>query len=155
MPVPTDSSDAANVINLGATQTNLDEPSPTAWWDRALVGDAPGGSPPAGIAKPTVEARIGHAVLRLRLYWGWSQRELQRRSGVHQSQISRLESGSQHGLSTRRLFAILRALRVGDVAFLPPEPVVPPTALELMLHGDPWERATLAADRRVNRRRSA
>jgi hypothetical protein len=45
---------------------------------------------------------VGRAVLRMRLFWGWSQKEL-----------------------------------------------------ELMLHGDPWEHAIIAADRRINRRRSA
>ena len=115
--------------------------------DRWLVRDD-------GLPKLTVEQRFGQAVLRLRLYRGWSQRDVQRSSGVHQSQISRLETGRQHGLSSRRIFAILRALRVGEVAFMPP-PSAPQTALEFMLRGDPWERAGRAAERRVNRRRSA
>ena len=34
-------------------------------------------------------------------------------------------------------------------------PIVKPTALELMLYGDPWERAVEVADRRLSRRRSA
>jgi transcriptional regulator with XRE-family HTH domain len=103
----------------------------------------------------SVEEKVGQAVLRLRLYWGWSQSSLERRSGVDQTTISRLERGLQHGLSIRRLFAILRALRVGDVTFAPPKPFVPPTLLELMLHGDPWERATRETERRRRRPRSA
>lgn len=118
----------------------------------AIVGDA---SERKTVPPLSVEERFGHAILRLRLYRGWSQRDLQRTSGVHQSQVSRLETGRQRGLSSRRVFAILRALRVGEVAFLPPEPAVPPTQLELMLWGDPWARAGRAAERRVNRRRSA
>ena len=146
--MPTDGSDAANVINPGATETDCDGPRFEERSDGLPVE--------ATVVPPTVEERLGHAVLRLRLFWGWSQRELQRRSGVHQSQISRLESGGKHGLSTRRLFAILRALRVGEIAFLPPVPSVPPTQLDVMLWGDPWERAGRAADgRRLNRRRSA
>lgn len=113
------------------------------------------GESPTQVVRLTVEEKIGRAVLRLRLYWGWSQAELGRRSGVDQTTISRLESGRQRGLSLRRLAAILRALRVGEIDFLPPRPIVEPTALELMLYSNPWERAGGAADRRVNRRRSA
>lgn len=115
------------------------------------VGDIDAEAP-----KLTVEERFGQAIMRLRLYRGWSQRDLQRGCGVHQSQISRLEAGQQRGLSSRRLFAILKALHVGEIAFLPPVPKVPPTELERVLWGDPWERAGRAAERRrVNRRRSA
>jgi transcriptional regulator with XRE-family HTH domain len=98
---------------------------------------------------------VGRAVLRMRLSCGWSQKELERRSGVDQTTISRLERGVQRGLSVRRLFAILCALRVADVTFCPAVPVAPATPLELMLRGDPWERAIRAADARLNRRRSA
>jgi len=104
-----------------------------------------------------VAARFGQAVLRLRLFRGWTQKDVERASGVHQSQVSRLETGRQLGLSTRRVFAILQVLHVGDIAFLPPVPATPPTELELMLWGgDPWELAGQAAERRrVSRRRSA
>jgi transcriptional regulator with XRE-family HTH domain len=111
------------------------------------------GAPAAG--ENRVELKVGYAVLRLRLYWGWSQLTLESRSGVDQTTISRLERGRQRGLSIRRLFKILHALRVGEVVFLPRPPKVEPTSLELMLHGDPWQRATIEAGRRVNRRRSA
>jgi transcriptional regulator with XRE-family HTH domain len=103
----------------------------------------------------TVDELIGLGVLRCRLHWGWSQKELERRSGVDQSTISRLEHGLQKGLSLRRLFAILKALRVIDVLFEPQRPSVAPTALDLMLWGDPWEQAVRRADERLNRRRSA
>lgn len=144
--------DAANVINSRATETDagaleheiddfsIDSPA------ESLESAAPVRQ------KLTVEERFGQAVMRLRLYQGWSQRDLQRTCGVHQSQISRLESGQQRGLSSRRIFAILCALHVGEIVFLPP-PTVPQTQLEIMLFGDPWERAGRAVERRVNRRR--
>ena len=94
---------------------------------------------------------IGRAVLRLRLYRGWSQKDVERSSGVDQTTISRLERGTQRGLSIRRLGRILDALRVGDVAFTPPQPAIPPTPIELMLHGDSWRRAGDLAARRAAR----
>jgi transcriptional regulator with XRE-family HTH domain len=103
----------------------------------------------------SMEVILGRAFLRLRLYLGWSQRDLERASGVDQSTICRLEVGKGANVGSRRLVALLSALRADDVVFLPRPPAAPPTALELMLHGDPWERAIREADRRVNRRRSA
>jgi len=150
----TSDGDAANVINSGATEIDA---SALEYEFGDFVLDWPTGPPePATPVRPksTVEERFGQAVMRLRLYRGWSQRDLQRTCGVHQSQISRLESGRQRGLSSRRIFAILRALHVGEIAFLPP-PTVQQTQLEIMLYGDPWERAGRAVERRVNRRRSA
>jgi len=102
-----------------------------------------------------VELKLGRAILRVRLYWGWSQSTLEDRAHVDQAVISRLECGVNQGLSIRRLFAILRALRVGEIVLLPRPPAVEPTAAELLLRGDPWKRAVAEADRRVNRRRSA
>jgi transcriptional regulator with XRE-family HTH domain len=111
---------------------------------------------PDGPAKLTVPELFGQAILRLRLYRSWTQRDLQRTCGVHQSQISRLESGKSPGLSMRRVYAILRALHADCIDFLPAKPAVPPTALELLLWGDQWERAGRAAERRrLSRRRSA
>ena len=111
---------------------------------------------PDAIPKPTVQDRFGQAILRLRLYRGWTQRDLQRSCGVHQSQISRLETGRSPGLSMRRVYAILRALHADTIDFLPAKPAIPPTALERMLWGDQWERAGRVAERRrLSRRRSA
>jgi transcriptional regulator with XRE-family HTH domain len=93
-------------------------------------------------------AKIGRGVLRLRLYWGWSQKELERRSGVDQTTISRLEHGIQRGLSIRKLGRILDALRVDEVTSGRP-PTVPQTDLEIMLYGDRWKRAVEEADRRL------
>jgi transcriptional regulator with XRE-family HTH domain len=93
-------------------------------------------------------AKLGRAVLRLRLYTGWSQLDLERASGVDQSTISRLERGVQRGLSIRRLARILDALRVGEIVF-DRQPTLPQTDLEIMLFGDPWKRATREADRRL------
>ena len=105
--------------------------------------------------RPSVDVMLGRALLRLRLYFGWSQRDLERASGVDQSTICRLEIGRGANVGSRRLVAMLKALRVDDIVFVPRPPAAPPTALELMLRGDPWERAIKEADRRVNRRRSA
>jgi transcriptional regulator with XRE-family HTH domain len=99
-------------------------------------------------SRPAAISTIGRGILRLRLFWGWSQAELERRSGVDQTTISRLERGLQRGLSIRRLAAILDALRVGEVMFDRPA-TIPQTDLEIMLYGDPWKRAMAEADRRL------
>ncbi len=98
---------------------------------------------------------LGRGILRLRLVRGWSQRDLEHASGVDQSTICRLETARRSNVGSKRLCAILKALGVGDVVFLSRPPAAPPTALDVMLHGDPWKRAIEEADRRVNRRRSA
>jgi transcriptional regulator with XRE-family HTH domain len=69
------------------------------WWQQ-----------PALRPRPHALALIGRAVLRLRLYLGWSQRHLEYKSKVDQTTISRLERGQQAGLSIRRLASILDAL---------------------------------------------
>ena len=99
--------------------------------------------------RPKALAKIGRAVLRLRLYRGWSQAELEHRAKVDQTTISRLERGEQRGLGIRRLASILDALQVGEVIFDQPPLITPPTNLELMLFGDRWERAKRDADRRL------
>jgi transcriptional regulator with XRE-family HTH domain len=148
--MPIRDGDATNLIGSGVLKEDTTaEPK----FDR-VIDDDRWLAPVEGAPKRTVEQRFGQAVLRLRLYRGWTQRDVQRSSGVHQSQISRLETGRQHGLSSRRIFAILLALHVDEIAFLPP-PAAPQTALEIMLRGDPWERAGRAAERRLSRRRSA
>ena len=93
--------------------------------------------------------KIGRAVLRLRLYHGWSQRDLEHKSRVDQTTICRLERGEQRGLSIRRLAAILDALHAGDIVFDQPQLIVPQTDLEIMLFGDRWARAGTEADRRL------
>jgi len=106
-------------------------------------------------AELTVDQLFGRAILRLRLYFGWSQRELGRRARLHQSTISRVEAGKQAGLSLKRLFAICRALRVVDVDLVTRKPSVPPTDLEIMLSGDRWARAVATADRKLLASRNA
>jgi transcriptional regulator with XRE-family HTH domain len=101
--------------------------------------------------RPTALKMLGRAVLQLRLYRGWKQSDLERRTGIDQTTISRLERGERRGLSIRRFARILDALLVEEVVFKPFDPQGPPTALELMLGGDRWARAGLAADRRLRR----
>jgi transcriptional regulator with XRE-family HTH domain len=93
-------------------------------------------------------AKIGRQLLRLRLYWGWTDAEVGRRAKLSQSTISRLERGVQAGISMGRLTLVMQALRVDEVTFDRP-PTVEQTSLERMLRGDPWLRATTEADRRL------
>jgi transcriptional regulator with XRE-family HTH domain len=120
-----------------------------AWLSALLATEA------RAAARLSAEELLGRGILRLRLYIGWSQREVERRSGVDQSTISRLETGHAANVGSARICTMLRALQVGDVVFRPRLSRVEPTALELMLRGDPWARAIAEADRGVNRRRSA
>ena len=100
--------------------------------------------------RPTALEKIGRSVLRLRLYYGWSQATLEDRSKVDQTTISRLERGAQRGLSIVRLAAILHVLRVGEIDFDPPRLITPQTDLEIMLSGDWWLAAVREADRRLD-----
>ena len=104
---------------------------------------------------PAVDELIGQAVLRLRIYRGLSQQKLERLSGVDQTTISRLEHAKAHGLSIRRLFAILNALRTEEITFGPGARKVPQSSWEDAMYGDMWERAGRLADARLSRRRSA
>lgn len=98
--------------------------------------------------RPGGLALIGRQILRMRLYYGWSQAELARRAKVSQATISRIERGVHRGLSIGRLGAVVEALHVRDVLFERP-PSVPQTDLEIMLFGDRWKRAGEIADRRL------
>jgi transcriptional regulator with XRE-family HTH domain len=120
-----------------------------AWLNALLAAEA------RAAARLPAEQLLGRGLLRLRLFIGWSQKQVERRSGVDQSTISRLETGNAANVGSARICRMLRALNVGDVVFLPRFSTVEPTALELMLRGDPWKRAVAEAERRVNRRRSA
>jgi transcriptional regulator with XRE-family HTH domain len=128
----------------------LRDPGPEQAWVNALLA-----AEARAAARLTAPELLGRALLRLRLYSGWSQMSVERASGVDQSTISRLETGQAANVGSARICTILRTLQVGDVVFLPRFPTVEPTALELMLRGDPWRKAVAEADLRVNRRRSA
>lgn len=54
----------------------------------------------------------GPLIKRLREEKGWSQRELGRRSGVHHSLISRLETGMQDDTHTHNLLRLAEVLGV-------------------------------------------
>jgi transcriptional regulator with XRE-family HTH domain len=143
-------------IDLGGGGTSSDgvafderDWSTRAWLEAVLAAEA------RAATRLSAEEMLGRALLRLRLYLGWSQRDLERSSGVDQSTLSRLETAHAANVGSARICRILDALQVGDVVFLPRLSAIEPTALELMLRGDPWKRAIAAADRRVNRRRTA
>jgi transcriptional regulator with XRE-family HTH domain len=131
-------------VDIDFAEWEAEEPALPAWLAYARV-------PPERIARRrAVLAELGRALLQLRLFRGWSQQDLERSSGVDQTTISRFERAEEGGLSIHRLAAMLDALKAGRVDFLPP-PGPPPTALELMLHGDGWKRAGAAADLRLAR----
>jgi transcriptional regulator with XRE-family HTH domain len=98
--------------------------------------------------------RIGRAALRLRLFRGWSQREVELATDVDQTTVSRLERGADPGPAIGRLAAILDVLIVGDIDAKPAY-TVSPTNLELMLFGDRWQQAADEADRRLRRPKRA
>jgi len=108
-------------------------------------------TPPRVVARRrAVLAELGRAYLRLRIFRGWSQLDVERRSGVDQTTISRFERGDEQGLSIHRLAAMLEAMGVAEIDFRPP-PGPSPTALELMLYGNRWQKAGDAAVRRLAR----
>jgi transcriptional regulator with XRE-family HTH domain len=67
----------------------------------------------AAVRDPVVQRGmqlIGAAVRRRRQRLGWTQRDLERRSGIDQSTISRLENGQRVGLRLARLARLVAAL---------------------------------------------
>jgi transcriptional regulator with XRE-family HTH domain len=123
---------------------HLDEPILNIWAHLPAI-------PPKVVARRhAVLANLGRAHLRLRIFRGWSQLDVERQSGVDQTTISRFERAQEQGLSIHRLAAMLAALGVGEIDFRPP-PGPPPTPLELMLYGNRWQKAGAAADRRLAR----
>ena len=55
---------------------------------------------------------LGHLLIALRIAQGLSQRELARRLGVHESQVSRDERNEYFGITLERAVKILDALNV-------------------------------------------
>jgi len=53
---------------------------------------------------------IGAAVKRRRIGLGWSQRDVQRVTGIHQSVISRLERGSLSGIRFSKFARLVAAM---------------------------------------------
>ena len=145
---------SATGIDLVGARRGVLAAEPGAWaddtWIRAILA-----AEDRAARRLPAEALLGRGLLRLRLYLGWSQRDVERASGVDQSTLSRLETGNAANVGSARICAVLRAIKAGDVVILPQLGNVEPTALERMLRGDPWKRAVAEADRRVNRRRSA
>jgi transcriptional regulator with XRE-family HTH domain len=65
--------------------------------------------------------RLGEQLRRARLGRGWSQRGLERASGVDQTTISRLENGRLVNLGFLRIVALVAALE-GTWQIFPPDP---------------------------------
>src|SRR4051812_17294411 len=70
-------------------EESLTERELALWLDHGIIPQAD----PSAEQRLTPAELLGRAVLRVRLYWGWSQRDLESRSGVDQTTISRLERG--------------------------------------------------------------
>src|SRR5215510_10742368 len=90
-----------------ATADALTDREPELWLEHGILPSAE----PAATGRMNAASLIGRAVLRLRLFWGWSQTEVERRSGVDQTSISRLERGVHPGLYIGSAFRVLEALR--------------------------------------------
>ena len=75
--------------------------------------------------------RLGEQLRRARLGRGWSQRGLERASGVDQTTISRLENGRLVNLGFLRIVALVAALE-GTWQIFPPDPPDPPTPSALL-----------------------
>ena len=109
-------------MGIDLADLQFDERWPPAWAPPAAV-------PPALTARRyAILVELGRAALRLRLFLGWTQRDVEIRSAVDQTTISRFERGRQPGMSIMCLAAILEALRAGRIDVLPP-PGPPPTHL--------------------------
>ena len=63
-------------------------------------------------------ASLGHLIREWRLGRGWSQRDLERISGVNQSIISRLENGRVVGMQLSTLGRLAWALRAEEAVLL-------------------------------------
>lgn len=75
--------------------------------ERPLVGSK--GSPVLDWQVAGLQA-LGRQLRRARLARGWAQRELERRSGVDQTTISRLENGRLASLRLLKIAALIHAL---------------------------------------------
>jgi DNA-directed RNA polymerase specialized sigma subunit len=67
---------------------------------------------------------FGQLLIGIRIYLGLSQRELAKRLGIDESQVSRDERNEYRGISVERAHAILEALGVRTMTRIePPEPI--------------------------------
>ncbi len=69
---------------------------------------------------------LGAMVKRRRIALHWSQRDLQRATGIHQSAISRLETGRLSGLRMARFAALVAAMKGLDPDAPHPKPPLKP-----------------------------
>jgi transcriptional regulator with XRE-family HTH domain len=94
---------------------------------------------------------IGATIRRRRLALGWTQRDLEARSGIDQAVISRLENGKQYGMRWLRFAELVEALggleTSADTRPWPPGARPwPPGATQLPIEDDDEPTATQIID---------
>ena len=67
---------------------------------------------PKRFAEQAYLAGIGQRLIGIRIYLGISQRDLAKKLGVHETQVSRDERNEYHGITVERVEEILTALGV-------------------------------------------
>lgn len=102
---------------------------------------------------------LGLGIRRTRLFQGMTQLELEERSGLDQTAISRLELGRFVDLRLRRLLDVIGALGVDDLVLAPGLSAAPRSSVDEMLEPGRWAAADARARREIetilSRRRSA
>lgn len=88
---------------------------------------------------------FGAGILRARLFRGLTQLELEERSGLDQTVISRLERGRFVNVRLTRLLALLAALEVEDVMLLPGRSPGVASSVDDMLDQGRWAEANARA----------
>jgi transcriptional regulator with XRE-family HTH domain len=68
---------------------------------------------------------VGRTIRRKRTWLGWSQRQLEGRSGIDQTVISRIETGKQFGVRWVRFARLVDALDGLETPTLRPDSSVP------------------------------
>jgi DNA-binding XRE family transcriptional regulator len=83
-----------------------------AWYDRARCGDI--------LPLPSLK-RIGLSLIALRIAKGLTQRQLAKRLGVNEAQVSKDEKNEYHGISVERAQRIIDALEGSVTVTVSPE----------------------------------
>jgi transcriptional regulator with XRE-family HTH domain len=92
---------------------------------------------------------LGLGIRRTRLFHEWTQLELEARTGLDQTAISRLELGRYVDLRLRRLLSVISALGIDDVILVPAEPPGPRGSVDELLAAGRWAAADTRARREI------